>query len=602
VQKLAQAIGARNPHEIRVDCDANASAGFHRGFVGFLTGRLTLRIGLPLAAGLTLTELTGVMAHEFGHFTQGVGMRLSYMIRSISHWFARLVYERDKWDDKLDEYARQGGWTGLVLLLARLMIWLTRRFLWVLMWIGHALSSALSRRMEYDADACEASTVGSSAYERASLRLQEVSASSDFATSQLSQLWQDRKLVDDFPQMVGLRSRTIPTEVQHKIREHSAQAKTGWFDSHPSVSDRISAVRARGSPGVVQSDRPASDLFQNFEVTCRAASLVHYRQHIEPNIGSSNLVSTARAVKTARQESAERDAIPRYLGHTLSTSRLVFFDATVSALPRDRAALQSRLVDCHRRIQAALPKITEAYGVVSAADESLRKLLSARAYVAAGLPIDAPTFGVPRGDLESIHQARVEQEKKRDPHVAILVSYEKVLSLRATIGLKILAGQIHDGAFLDPATPASDGEKMFVVLGRLRDVLGRWDQFQGDLYTIRTGVQFLAASRSRELVVPLLLERTNNAINFVQEAKASLLDVDYPFDHASGRISVANALIQRVPSAERIPEAFQAIQQFEDSVVALYVRLVGRLTWDLMRVEKEAGLAAFPEMAVKDAH
>ena len=46
-----------------------------------------LTIGLPLVAGLSLREFAGIIAHEFGHFTQGFGMRLSYVIRQINGWF-----------------------------------------------------------------------------------------------------------------------------------------------------------------------------------------------------------------------------------------------------------------------------------------------------------------------------------------------------------------------------------------------------------------------------------------------------------------------------------------------------------------------------------
>ena len=50
---------------------------------------VVLTIGLPLAAGLTIQEFAGVLAHEFGHFAQGAGMKLTYLIRATSAWFAR---------------------------------------------------------------------------------------------------------------------------------------------------------------------------------------------------------------------------------------------------------------------------------------------------------------------------------------------------------------------------------------------------------------------------------------------------------------------------------------------------------------------------------
>lgn len=55
-----------------------------------------------LYLGLTVRQLAGVIAHEFGHFTQGTAMRLTYLVGQVNLWFARVVYQRDAWDLWLD--------------------------------------------------------------------------------------------------------------------------------------------------------------------------------------------------------------------------------------------------------------------------------------------------------------------------------------------------------------------------------------------------------------------------------------------------------------------------------------------------------------------
>src|SRR5262249_54155636 len=118
----------------------------------------------PLVAGLSIQQLAGVIAHELGHFTQGTAMRLSYVVRSINAWFARIVYERDDWDEALVRGCEEGDRLALFLYLALLCIWLTRWVLWLLMVIGHALSCFLLRQMEYDADRHETRLAGSNAF------------------------------------------------------------------------------------------------------------------------------------------------------------------------------------------------------------------------------------------------------------------------------------------------------------------------------------------------------------------------------------------------------------------------------------------------------
>lgn len=51
--------------------------------------------------------LTAVLAHESGPFSPGVGMRFSYLTVVINRWFARVVYERDAWDERLTAWTRQ---------------------------------------------------------------------------------------------------------------------------------------------------------------------------------------------------------------------------------------------------------------------------------------------------------------------------------------------------------------------------------------------------------------------------------------------------------------------------------------------------------------
>ena len=110
------------PKRIDLDCQLNAAAGFRRGFASLFGNDLVLVIGVPLVASFNVREFAGVIAHEFGHFTQGFGMRLSYIVRSINGWFARVVYERDAWDMLLESWAMEAeDWRMMIVVnLARL--------------------------------------------------------------------------------------------------------------------------------------------------------------------------------------------------------------------------------------------------------------------------------------------------------------------------------------------------------------------------------------------------------------------------------------------------------------------------------------------------
>ena len=166
VDRICTAVGAPAPARIDVDCQVNASASFRGGLWSMTGSDLVLTIGLPLVAGLDLRQFAGVLAHEFGHFAQGAAMRLSYVVRSINFWFARVVFERDDWDDALAGWSRRWDWrAALFVWMAVGSLWATRQILWCLMMLGHVVSSFLMRQMEFDADLHEVRLAGSEVFE-----------------------------------------------------------------------------------------------------------------------------------------------------------------------------------------------------------------------------------------------------------------------------------------------------------------------------------------------------------------------------------------------------------------------------------------------------
>src|ERR1700677_1352899 len=98
---ICRSLDAPIPSRVDVNLTVNAGAFFRGGVRSLFGNDLVLEIGLPLAAGLNLGQFAGVIAHEYGHFSQGAAMRAGYLIRLVNNWFYRVVYERDKWDQSL---------------------------------------------------------------------------------------------------------------------------------------------------------------------------------------------------------------------------------------------------------------------------------------------------------------------------------------------------------------------------------------------------------------------------------------------------------------------------------------------------------------------
>jgi len=301
VRCVCDAVGAPFPKRIDVDCQLNASAGFRRGLLSFFGNDLVLTIGMPLVAGMSTRQFAGILAHEFGHFTQGFGMRLTYLIRTINMWFARIAYERDAWDATLEQWAAEAedGRVAIIVALVRLAVWFSRLILKLLLFIGHGIGCFMLRQMEYDADSYEIKLAGSETFESAAKRLHVLGAALGKSYTELGNGWKaSKRLPDNFPAFLMNHEAALSHAAKTELEDTAGLGKTGLFDSHPSDGDRIRQARKAGEPGVFDLDAPATMLFSNFEVLAKQVTHLHYEDDLGLPLAAAKL-SPVEAPKAA---------------------------------------------------------------------------------------------------------------------------------------------------------------------------------------------------------------------------------------------------------------------------------------------------------------
>lgn len=307
IEKICETVGAPSPKRIDLDCDLNASASFRNGFWSMAGNDMVLTIGLPLVANLSAAEFAGVVAHEFGHFTQSIGMRLSYLIRSVNFWFIRVVYQRDAWDEALEEWATESeeAWATLIVMFAQIGVWFARMILRILMYTGLLIGGFMIRQMEYDADACQIKLVGSETFERTHRKLATLSAAMGKMYKQIHLTWQkNHQLPDNLSEMLRQAHESLPPATLQKIQDRYGLELTGFFDSHPSPADRIRQARRAQDAGAFHDDRPASQLFTSFEHPARFVTMLHYTDElcipITPEMLSHVQTKSSASVKEER--------------------------------------------------------------------------------------------------------------------------------------------------------------------------------------------------------------------------------------------------------------------------------------------------------------
>jgi hypothetical protein len=284
IAHLSDLLSAPMPKRIDLNCELNASAGFRRGWLSFFGNDLVLTIGLPLVAGMDIRQFAAVVAHEFGHFTQGTAMRLGYIIDRIDRWFLRVVYERDSWDDTLDEWSNSAGDSRLTIVLAcaHIAVWFSRQVLKLLMLCGHAVSCFLSRQMEFHADSCAINVSGSEKFESMLICLRQQTILHSLAYQSFQQFWEKKHQVpDNIPEYLIKLEKQMPANFHEEARNTLLNETSGLWATHPTAAQRIQKCRQQEAAGIFHLELPATVLFSDFIGTSRTVTYMHYCESLQ---------------------------------------------------------------------------------------------------------------------------------------------------------------------------------------------------------------------------------------------------------------------------------------------------------------------------------
>jgi Zn-dependent protease with chaperone function len=322
IREICRQVRSMLPARVHVDCQVNASASLRGGVLGVFSCDLDLTIGLPLATGLSVRELSGVLAHEFGHFAQGGGMRMTVLIRSINAWLYRVVHERDAWDSKLEEWSKKGdGRVMIPMAMARLSVWVSRRALAAVTTVGHGVSCYMLRQMEFDADSYEVKVAGTNSFTRTMVRLRELSAGQQMVYRGLQHSLENRAIPGDLPHLFAEYSRRLPDSIRETVQRVSDD-RTGPFDTHPSDGDRVAAAHAIGARGaLVGGDEPATILFREFDRLSAAVTRHHYEDDLGLALDDIRLVTVDEALRGADDQQRTQAAIRAFFAGRVSVTR-----------------------------------------------------------------------------------------------------------------------------------------------------------------------------------------------------------------------------------------------------------------------------------------
>jgi Zn-dependent protease with chaperone function len=602
IDRLCEELGASKPRRIVVDCSINAGAGFRRGFMSFLGRDMQLLIGLPYPAGLSVSEFVGVLAHEFGHFSQGMAMRLSYVVERVNGWFARVVYERDHWDDELVNLSQNDdGRVAILFYLTRGCIWLSRRVLWVLMFVGRMISCGMSRLMEYDADRRAAEVVGSEGIVQGLLRSCMLDTAWSLTQSDLDRSWKCNQLPENLPVMIAARSQQLFSKIQGDMESVFVESgRAGLFSTHPSLHSRIESVRREVIEGAFSCDAPATALFSNFKMVANAVTLTFYREVVGLPVQSKNLVKSEELI--ARHDAAIEDtkALLRYFQRCYSARRPMMLGLESLAAPaKPREALEVL-----RKARAKFEQSCQAYGKLydslRETGQHLGRLREALSCFRAGYRgIDKLSFRIKVGRREEIEAAIVQESRALSANAERVDSMNKLLATRMRTSLQLMAVPEVAAKLPNGTALVDEVNRILPVLNRFETIAILWIEMRDENDLLVTLLDKKYSHDSEDELPPTIngaITTHASAVRMKLEDMLSGLELtDYPFEHADGRVSVAKYLMPNSTIGQKPEDVCRAAMATFDRAKTLHNRMLSRIAAAAELVERVAGLKPMAE-------
>ncbi len=231
IEAIAGKTQQAPPREVYLIPDVNAWVSQRGGIMG-IGSRRVMGLGLPLMQALTVSEISAVLAHEFGHFYGGD--------TALGPWI----------------YKTRVAIGRTLLGLSTHSSWLRKPFEWYAVAFLR-VTHAISRRQEYIADRLAARVVGARALEDGLKKLHGAGlAFWSFWHSEMSPAIDQGyrpPLTQGFQQFLG--SALIREHVQAAVELELREGKSDPYDTHPQLSERLAALAEmpRGESPAVDS-------------------------------------------------------------------------------------------------------------------------------------------------------------------------------------------------------------------------------------------------------------------------------------------------------------------------------------------------------------
>lgn len=279
IVSLTSEIQTKLPKKVYLTHAVNASVFYESSFWSmFFPVRKNLMIGVGLVNGVTVSEFKGILAHEFGHSSQR-SMAVGSYVNNVNKLIHNMLYDNEGYQNAMNSWMGNNNYFRIASWLAVVYnggVQYILRQLYVLVNKGHF---ALSREMEFHADAIGASVVGPQPMIDSLLRMDLVSQSFDNVVDhyngRISENIKPDNIFSRHSFALGFTGKQRRLDFNNgfpHLSPEQALVKSrlrveDLWASHPGHDERIASISAFGHSEKSTDQRPAGTLFRDFEQT-----------------------------------------------------------------------------------------------------------------------------------------------------------------------------------------------------------------------------------------------------------------------------------------------------------------------------------------------
>lgn len=242
IRRTAEATDSAIPEDVYLAPDVNAAVAHVGGVLG-IGARPIMILGLPLIAVLNVSELRGVIAHEFGHYVGGE-TKLAPLIYRTRDAIARTVF------------GLATSTQGFQQLLSFPFLWYGRLYL--------RATQAVSRRQELDADRMAARVAGGTSMESGLVKIHAAGLAFGSYLNELGAMLFHGSLppvAEGFSRFLeGSETRAA---LDRATEEELRQDTFDPYESHPPLRQRLDALKNAPHKPALVPDPAAIELLRN---------------------------------------------------------------------------------------------------------------------------------------------------------------------------------------------------------------------------------------------------------------------------------------------------------------------------------------------------